>query len=169
MPSTSLPVSAAIAGWHVKFELPRPNISACVDADNSLQAWLLRLHEYVTILCIDPSAWVVVASNLLDTDPLALWEARKTQLCEQSEALYPRNTFRRWCISSFGVLDHEKRALNKLQPLHQTGTVAAYKAAHNLLAPQAKPPMQLCLLWWANDFKPEGAGQGGSTYLHRVH
>ena len=159
MPSSSLPFASAMAGRHIKFELPRPSKFARIDADSNIRAWLLRVHEYVTISGIDPSAWVVVASHFLDRDPLALWEARKTQLAEQPGVLYAWDSFREWCISSFTVINHEKRALDKLQALRQTGSVTAYKAAHDVLASQTTLPMQLRLLWWEHGLKPEIAAQ----------
>ena len=123
-----------MAGQHIKFELPRPSKFARIDADSNIQAWLLRVHAHVTISGIDPSAWVIVASHFLDKDPLALWEARKTRLCEQLELLYAWDSFREWCISSFIVTNHEKQTPGKLQSLRQIGTVAAYKVAHDVLA-----------------------------------
>ena len=56
---TSLPFATAMAGRHIKFELPRPSKNARIDADSNIQAWLLRVDEYVTISGIDPSAWAL--------------------------------------------------------------------------------------------------------------
>ena len=61
------------------------------------------MHEYLTISGIEPSVWVVFASNYLDKAPLQLWEARKTQLSSQPEVLYSWDNFKEWCLSSFSV------------------------------------------------------------------
>lgn len=44
--------------------------------------------------------------------------------------------------------NRERHALSQLEKLRQTGTVAEYKAAHDLLAAQANLPMQLRIFWW---------------------
>ncbi len=85
---TQLPFSAALAGRHTKFELPRPSKFSCIAADSDINAWLLRVHEYLTVGGVDPSVWVVFAGNYLDKAPLRLWEARKVQLASQPDVLY---------------------------------------------------------------------------------
>ena len=87
--------------------------------------------------------------------PLQLWEARKTQLTEQPEVLYSCEDFKEWCISSFSVHNHERHALSKLEQLRQTGTVAEYKAAHDVLAAQTNLPMQLRIFWWERGLKDD--------------
>ena len=135
MPNTSLPVPAAIAGCHVKSELPRSSsfdadIDADIHADSNIRACLLQ--DYVTISGIDPSmdpsAWLLLPVSSLTG---ILWHCGRhanTQLCEQPEVLYSWHNFREWCLLSCSVLDHEKYALDKLQSLRQTGTAAAYNA-----------------------------------------
>ena len=99
--------------------------------------------------------WVVFASNYLDKAPLQLWEARKTQLSSQPEVLYSWDNFREWCLSSFSVHDHETYAISQLEKLRQTGSVAEYKAAHDVLAAQTTLPMKLRLFWWECGLKDE--------------
>ena len=94
------------------------------------------MNEYLTISGIEPNVWVVFASNYLDKAPLQLWEARKTQLSGQPEVLYSWDHFREWCLSSFSVHDHETHAVSQLEKLRQNGSVAEYKAAHDVLAAQ---------------------------------
>ena len=154
-PSTSgtLPFAAALAGRHIKFELPRPSKFSRIAADSDIRAWLVRIHEYLTITGVEQNVWVVFASNYLDGAPLQLWESRKAQLAKQLDVLYSWENFKRWCISSFSVHNHERHALAELEKLRQTGTVAAYKAAHNLLASQTILPMQLRIHWWERGLK----------------
>ena len=85
--STAFPFSTAIAGKHVKVDLPKPSKFSRIAVDSDIRAWLLRMHDYLTISGIEPSVWVVFASNYLDKAPLQLWEARKTQLSNQPELL----------------------------------------------------------------------------------
>ena len=70
--ATPFPVSAAIAGKHVKVELPKPSMFSRIAADSDIRAWLLRMHEYLTISGVTPKVWVVFASNFLDEAPLQL-------------------------------------------------------------------------------------------------
>ena len=104
---------------------------------------------------LEPSVWVVVAGNFLDRAPLELWEARKAQLVDQPLVLYSWDDFMEWCISSFSVHNHERHALSQLGALRQTGSVAEYKAAHNVLAAKTSLPMQLRLLWWETGLRDE--------------
>ncbi|KAL3135299.1 hypothetical protein ABBQ32_007497 [Trebouxia sp. C0010 RCD-2024] len=145
---TPFPFAAALAGKHVKVDLPKPSKFSRIAVDSDIRAWLLRMHEYLTISGIEQNVWVVFASNYLDKAPLQLWEARKTQLAEQPEVLYSWDNFREWCLSSFSVHNHERHALSQLEKLRQTGTVAEYKAAHDVLAAQTTLPMQLRIFWW---------------------
>ena len=112
---TPFPSAAALAGRHVKVELPKPSKFSRIAVDSDIRAWLLRMHEYLTISGVEPKAWVVFASNFLAQAPLQLWEARKTQLIEQPDVLYLWDNFREWCISSFSVHNHEKHALQQLE------------------------------------------------------
>lgn len=73
--------------------------------------------------------WSLLATYL-DGAPLQLWESCKAQLAEQPDVLYSWENFKQWCISSFSVHSHERHALAELEKLRQTGSVAAYKAAH---------------------------------------
>ena len=134
--STAFPFSTAIAGKHVKVDLPKPSKFSRIAVDSDIRAWLLRMHDHLTISGIEPSVWVVFASNYLDKAPLQLWEARKTQLSNQPELLYFWDNFREWCLSSFSVHDHETHAISQLEKLRQTDSVAEYKAAHDVLAAQ---------------------------------
>ena len=84
---TPFPFAAALAGKHVKVDLPKPSKFSRIAVDSDIRAWLLRMHEYLTISGIEQNVWVVFASNYLDKAPLQLWEARKTQLAEQPERL----------------------------------------------------------------------------------
>ena len=150
----SLPFSAAIAGKHIKIELPKPRKFTRIAADSDIQVWLLRVQEYLSVSGIDQSLWVVFASNFLENVPLSLWEARKVTLAAQPDVLYSWDTFRQWCLDSFSVHNHEKRALAQLEALRQTGSVAEYKAAHNVLAARTNPPMQLRISWWERGLNP---------------
>ena len=152
---TPFPFAAALAGRHVKVELPKPSKFSRIAVDSDIRAWLLRMHEYLTISGVEPKAWVVFASNFLAQAPLQLWEARKTQLTEQPDVLYSWDNFREWCISSFSVHNHERHALQQLEKLRQTGSVAEYKAAHDLLAAQTVLPMQLRISRWERGLKDE--------------
>ncbi|KAL3139265.1 hypothetical protein ABBQ32_006030 [Trebouxia sp. C0010 RCD-2024] len=98
---TPFPFAAALAGKHVKVDLPKPSKFSRIAVDSDIRAWLLRMHEYLTISGIEQNVWVVFASNYLDKAPRQLWEARKTQLAEQPEVLYSWDNFREWCLSSF--------------------------------------------------------------------
>ena len=113
---TAFPFSTAIAGKHVKVDLPKPS-TCCIAVDSDIRAWLLRMNEYLTISGIEPNVWVIFASNYLDKAPLQLWEARKTQLSCQPEVLYSWDNFREWCLSSFSVHDHETHAISQLEKL----------------------------------------------------
>ena len=84
---TAFPFSAAIAGKHVKVDLPKPSKLSCIAIDSDIRAWLLRMNKYLTISGIEPNVWVVFASNYLDKAPLQLWEARKTQLSGQPRGI----------------------------------------------------------------------------------
>ena len=155
-PSTSgtqLPFTAAQAGKHIKFELPRPTKFSRIAVDSHIPAWLVRIHEYLTVTGVEPNVWVVFAGNYLDRAPLQLWEARKAMLAEQPEVLYSWDDFRKWCISFFSVHNRERYALDQLQALYQIGSVAEYKAAHNVLAAQTTLPMQLRISWWEKGLK----------------
>ena len=153
--STAFPFLAAIDGKHVKVDLPKPSKFSRIAVDSDIRAWLLRMHEYLTISGIEPSVWVVFASNYLDKAPLQLWEARKTQLSNQPELLYSWDHFRKWCLASFSVHDHETHAISQLEKLRQTDSVAEYRAAHDVLAAQTTLPMKLRLFWWERDLKDE--------------
>ena len=153
--STAFPFSAAIAGKHVEVDLPKPSKFSRIAVDSDIRAWLLRMHEYLTISGIEPSVWVVFASNYLDKAPLQLWEARKTQLSNQPELLYSWDHFRKWCLASFSVHDHETHAISQLEKLRQTDSVAEYRAAHDVLAAQTTLPMKLRLFWWERGLKDE--------------
>ena len=152
---TPFPFAAALAGRHVKVELPKPGKFSRIAVDFDIRAWLRRMHEYLTISGVEPKAWVVFASNFLAQAPLQLWEARKTQLTEQPDLLYSWDNFREWCTSSFSVHNHEKHALQQLEKLRQTGSVAEYKAAHDVLAAQTALPVQLRISWWEQGLKDE--------------
>ena len=69
------------------------------------------------------------------------------------DVLYSWDTFKEWCITSFSVHNHERHALTQLENLRQTGSVAEYKAAHNVLAAQTNLPMQLRIHWWEKGLK----------------
>jgi len=51
------------------------------------------------------------------------------------------------------VHNHERHALSQLERLRQNGSVAGYKAAHNVLAAQTNLPMQLRIHWWEKGLK----------------
>ena len=152
---TSFPFAAAFPGKHVEIDLPKPSKFSRIAVGSDIRAWLLRMHEYLSISGIETSVWVVFASNFLDQAPLQLWEARKTQLSQRPEVLYSWDNFREWCVCSFSVHNHERRALSQLGQLHQTGSVAEYKAAHDVLAAHTNLPMQLRILWWERGLKDE--------------
>ena len=156
---TVLPFSAAIAGRHVKIELPRPRRFTKIAADSDINAWLLRVQEYLTVSGIDPTCWVVFASNFLDNVPLQLWEARKMQHYAHPELLYSWDSFKQWCLDSFSIRNAERHALRQLEDLRQTGSVVEYKAAHNMLASKTSLPMQLRIYWWERGLKSEIADQ----------
>ena len=153
--SIALPFSATIPGKHVKIDLPKPSKFSRIAVDSDIRAWLLRMHECLTISGIEPSVWVVFASNYLDKAPSQLWEARKTQLSSQPEVLYSWDNFREWCLSSFSVHDHETHAISQLEKLRQTGSVVEYKVAHDVLAAHTTLPMKLRLFWWERGLKDE--------------
>ncbi|DBA87058.1 TPA: hypothetical protein ACH3X2_005300 [Trebouxia sp. C0005] len=142
----SLPFSAT-AGRHIKIKLLRPRRFTRIAADSDTQVWLLRVQEYLSVSGIDQSLWVVFASNFLENVPLSLWEARKVTLSAQPEVLYSWDTFRQRCLDSFSEHNHERSALAQLETLRQTGSVAEYKAAHNVLAAKTYLPMQLHIYW----------------------
>ena len=154
-PSTVFPFTAAVTGRHVKIDLPRPDKFSKIAVGSDIRAWILRMHEYLTIAGVEPNTWVVVASGYLERSPRQLWEARKTQLIEQPEVLYSWDNFREWCIASFSPHNHEKHAISKLESLRQTGSVAEYMAEHNVLASQSNFPMQLRIYWWERGLKDE--------------
>ena len=60
------PFAAALVGRRVKIERPKPSKFSCIAVDSDICAWLLRMHQYLTILAFEPKAWVVFASNFLD-------------------------------------------------------------------------------------------------------
>ena len=151
--TTGSSFSAALANRNIKFELPKPSKFSRIDADSDIHAWLVRIHEYLAVTGADPSVWVIFAASYLDKSPLDLWESRKAQLASQPGVLYSWDAFKEWCIKSFSVHNHERHAISKLQTLHQTGSVAAYKAAHNVLAARTNLPMQLRILWWEQGLK----------------
>lgn len=153
--STAFPFTTAVLGRHVKIDLPRPDKFSTIAVDSDIRAWLLRMHEHLTIAGVEPNTWVVVASGYLDKSPRQLWEARKTQLIEQPEVLYSWDSFKEWCIASFSPHNHEKHAISKLEGLRQTGSVAEYMAQHNVLASQSNLPMQLRIHWWEKGLKDE--------------
>ena len=55
----------------------------------------------------------------------------------------------------FSVFDHERHALEQLENLRQTGSVAEYKAVYDMLAAQTTLPMQLRIMWWERGLKDE--------------
>ena len=69
--------------------------------------------------------------------------------------LYSWDNFREWCISSFSVRNHEKHALQQLEKQRQTGSIAEYKAAHDVLAAQTALPVQMRISWWERGLKDE--------------
>ena len=152
---TSFPFAAALPGKHVKIDLPKPSKFSRIAVDSDIRAWLLRMQEYLTISGVEPNVWVVFANNYLDKAPLQLWEARETPMPGQPGALYSWDNFRDWCISSFSVHNHERHAIAQLEKLRQAGTVAEYKAAHDVLAAQTNLPMQMRILWWERGLKDE--------------
>ena len=151
--TTNSPFSAALAGKHIKFEMPKPSKFSRIAADSDIRAWLVRIHEYLTITGVDPSVWVVFAGSYLDKSPLNLWESRKAQLALQPDVLYSWESFKEWCIKSFSVHNHEMHAISQLEALTQTGSVANYKADHNVLAAKLNLPMQLRIYWWQKGLK----------------
>lgn len=79
---------------------------------------------------------------------MQLWEAHKARLvAENSSDLYSWESFRSWCISSFSVQDHERNAITQLMSLRQTGSVAEYKAAHDVLAAYTDLPVKQQLIY----------------------
>ena len=158
VPSSSgapLPFATAASGHRVKFDLPRPNKFSRISADSDIHAWLLRMREYLTVAGIPEPYWVVFAGNYLDRSPLQLWEARKAKLRENPAVLYSWDSFNEWCISNFGQHNQERHALSQLEQLRQTGSVAEYMAAHNVLASQSDLPMQLRIFWWEKGLKED--------------
>ena len=49
---------------------------------------------------------------------------------KQSEVLVLMGQLQGWCLDTFSVHKHERHALNQLENVCQTGSVAEYKAAH---------------------------------------
>ena len=96
---------------------------------------------------------MVFAGNYLDKSPLNLWEARKAQLASQPNVLYSWDSFKEWCVKSFSMHNYERHALSLLEKLCQTGSVAEYKAEHNVLAAKTDLPMQLRIHWWEKGLK----------------
>ena len=64
-------------------------------------------------------------------------------------------SFKAWCISTFSVLDHDRRVLTQLMSLRRTGTVAEYKHSHDVLATQVALQKAQRLLYWEQGLKPE--------------
>lgn len=89
-----------------------------------------------------------------------LWEARKARLvAENSPEWYSWESFRAWCIATFAVHDREKHALTQLMNLRRTGTVAEYKADHDVHAAQTDLPMMQHLIYWGQGLKPESRAE----------
>jgi len=154
--AVSLPFAAALAGKRFKADLPKPKFFKKLGVDSDIHLWLVRMQEYVTLAGFDISIWAVIASQYFEDVPLQLWEARKAPLVvENSPDLYSWDSFRAWCIATFVVLDRERHALNSLMSLCQTGTVAEYKAAHDVLVAQTDLPMMQRLIYWEQGLKPE--------------
>lgn len=154
--SVSLPFAAAMAGKRFKVDLPKPRYFNRLGVDSDVHLWLVRVQEYVTLAGFDVSIWAVIASQFFDKVPLQLWEARKARLvAENSPQLYSWDSFRAWWITTFAVHDRERHALNSLMSLRQTGTVAEYKAAHDVLAAQTDLPVIQRLIYWERGLKPE--------------
>lgn len=154
--AVSLPFAAAMAGKRFKADLPKPKYFSRLGVDSDVHLWLVRVQEYVTLAGFDVSIWAVIASQFFDKVPLQLWEARKARLvAENSPELYSWDSFRAWCIATFAVHDRERHALISLMSLRQTGTVAEYKAAHDVLAAQTDLPMTQRLIYWERGLKPE--------------
>ena len=152
----SLPFGSAMAGRHFKVELPKPKFFSRISSDVDIQRWLIRIQEYMTLIGHDLAIWAVVASQFLDKVPLQLWEARKARLvAENSFDLYSWESFRSWCLSSFSVQDHERNAITQLMSLRQTGSVAEYKVAHDVLAAYTDLPVKQQLIDWEQGLKPD--------------
>lgn len=133
-----------------------PKYFSKLGVDSDVHLWLVCVQEYVTLAGFEVSIWAVIASQFLDKVPLQLWEARKAKLvAENSPELYSWQSFRSWCIATFAVHDRERHALNLLMALRQIGTVAEYKAAHDVLAAQTDLPMMQRLIHWEQGLKPE--------------
>ena len=64
-------------------------------------------------------------------------------------------SFKAWCISTFSVLDHDRRVLTQLMSLRRTGTVAEYKNSHDVLATQVALQKAQRSLYWEQGLKPE--------------
>ena len=91
--------------------------------------------------------------------PPSLWEARKVTLSAQLDVLYSWDTFRQWCLDSFSVHKHERNVLAQLETLRRTGSVAEYKAAHDVLTVKTNLPMQLRIHWREKGLNPDIAAK----------
>lgn len=67
---TPFPFAAALAGKHVKVDLPKPSKFSQIAVDLDIHAWCM--HEYLTVSGVEPNVWVVFASSFLDEAPLQL-------------------------------------------------------------------------------------------------
>lgn len=152
----SLPFAAAMAGKRFKAELPKPKFFSKISVDFDIHRWLVRMQEFLTLAGYDVSTWAVIASQYFDKVPLQLWEARKARLvAERSTEVYAWDSFAQWCLTSFNVQNQERHTLTELMSLRQNGSVAEYKAAHDVLAAQSDLPEMQRLIYWEAGLKPE--------------
>ena len=155
---SSLPFAAALtAGRHIKFEFNKPDRFSKMHADFDISAYLSRLEEYFTLAGVEPAAWGAIAATFLTSTPQNLWDAHKVQAAAEGKAadLYAWEPFKAWFTKTFAVRDLAKTAFSKLLVLHQTVSVADYKAQFDVLAAQAKVAIHLRMPMWERGLKPD--------------
>ena len=143
--SFSLPFGSAVKGKHFKADLPKPKDFSKIAIDADIHRWLMRMQEYLAIAGHDVTVWAVFASQFLDKVPLQLREGARFALLLKTALSFIHGK-----VSKHGVLLFSvcmiMTGMSQLMALRQNGSVAEYKAAHDVLATQVDLPMVQLLI-----------------------
>ena len=126
-----------------------------------MASWLKHVAKVCRLSGYGVDAWSTFASTLLDGIPRELFDAAESVAESQGlahvQAFLDWDNFTTWCTVNLNVADHVDQARSAIASLQQTGTVAAYKSAFNILlarlgADNASAGQHV--FWWNQGLKP---------------
>ena len=120
-----------------KVNLTPPPRFGLISNTSNVASWLKNVAKVCRLSGYGVDAWSTFASTLLDGIPRELFDAAESVAESQGlahvQAFLDWDNFTTWCTVNLNVADHVDQARSAIASLQQTGTVAAYKSAFNIL------------------------------------